>query len=97
MVSAPTTAAAIAAKLANSSGRGLGPRTTAVLEDIHDPLRVFSTARYGRHSQLERDELDSALDHGASAIRRLYVMKRWPMRVAEALKSRGLGVAIWSR
>ena len=97
MVSAPTTAAAIAAQLANGSGRGPGPRTTAVLEEIHDSLRVFSAARYGRNGQLERDELDSALDHGASAIRRLCVMKLWPMRAAEALKSGGIGVTIWSR
>ena len=97
MVSAPTTAAAIAAQLANGGGRGPGPRTTAVLEEIHDSLRVFSAARYGRNGQLERDELDSALDLGASAIRRLYVMKLWPMRVAEALKGGGLGVTIWSR
>ncbi len=97
MVSAPTTAAAIATQLANGSGRGPGPRTTAVLEGIHDSLRVFSAARYGRNGQLERDELDAALDHGASAIRRLYVMKLWPMRAAEALKGGGFGVTIWSR
>ena len=97
MVSAPTTAAAIATQLANGSGRGPGPRMTAVLEGIHDSLRVFSAARYGRNGQLERDELDAALDHGASAIRRLYVMKLWPMRAAEALKGGGFGVTIWSR
>ena len=97
LVSAPTTAAAIAEKLANGSGPGFGPPTVAVLEEIHDSLRVFNAARYGRSGQLERDELDTALDRGASAIRQLYVMKRWPTRVAEALKGAGLGGTMWSR
>lgn len=97
LVSAPTTTAAIAAELANGSGRGFGPPTVAVLEEIHDSLRVFNAARYGRSGQLERDELDTALDRGASAIRQLYAMKRWPARAVEALKGARLGVTAWSR
>jgi len=97
LVSAPTTTAAIAAQLANGSGRGVGPPPVAVLEEIHDSLRVFNVARYGRSGQLERDALDTALDRGAGAIRQLYTMKRWPARAAEALKGARLGVTAWSR
>ena len=97
LVSAPTTTAAIAAQLGNGGGRGFGPSTVAVLEEIHDSLRVFNVARYGRSGQLERDTLDTALDRGAGAIRQLYAMKRWPARAAEALKGARLGVTAWSR
>jgi len=95
MVSAPTTVAAVAAELA--TGGGQDPRATAVLEGIRDSLNVFSAARYGRSGQLQRDGFDAALDRGASAIRGLYVMKLWPMRAVEALKSWRLGVTVWSR
>lgn len=97
LISAPTTSAAIAAQLANGSGRGFGAPTVAALEEIQDSLRVFNAARYGRSGQLERDELDTALDRGASAIRQLYAMKRWPARAVEALKGARLGVTAWSR
>lgn len=97
LVSAPTTSAAIAAQLANGSGRGFGPPTVAALEEIHDSLRVFNAARYGRSGQLERDELDTALDRGAGAIRQLYAMKRWPARAVEAFKGARFGVTAWSR
>ena len=95
MVSAPTTAAAVAAELA--TGSGPGSRATAVLEGIRDSLHVFSAARYGRDGQLQRDGFDTALDRGASAILELYVMKLWPMRAVEVLKGWRLGVAAWSR
>ena len=95
MVSAPTTAAAVAVELA--TGRGPGPRAAAVLEGIRDSLDVFTAARYGRNGQLQRDGFDAALDRGASAIRELYVMTLWPMRAVEVLKGWRLGVTAWSR
>lgn len=99
LVSGSTTAAVIAAQLAKGSAQGPGPgaATVAALEEIQDSLRVFDAARYGRGGRLERDELDTALDRGAGAIRRLYGMMRWPTRAAGALKGAGLGATAWSR
>jgi hypothetical protein len=85
LISAPTTAAAIAVRLASGNGSRPDARAQAVLEEIQGALRVFGAARYGRNGHLDGRALDTALEDGARAIRRLRVMKLWPMRAADAL------------
>lgn len=99
LISAPTTAAALARELANGNGRQSDARTHAMLEEILDSLRVFDTARYSRNGQLDAAALDTALEQGTRAIRRLRVTKLWPMRAAEALgrAAAGLRGMVWSR
>ncbi len=78
LLSAPTTAEAIVKQLGN--GNELGPRAQAMLEEIRDSLRVFNAARYCRNGHLDATALDTTLESGTSAIRRLRFMKLWPMR-----------------
>ena len=97
LVSAPTTAEAIARQLGN--GTGPGPRAQATLEEIRDSLRVFNAARYSRNDHLDTTALDTTLENGTGAIRRLRATTLWPMRVGAALAKSvaGLGGAVWSR
>jgi hypothetical protein len=99
LISAPTTADAIARPLANGNGKGPGPRTQAMLEEIRASLRVFNAVRYSRNGHVDTTGLDAALDNGATAIRRLRFAKRWPVRTAGALakSAAGLGDLVWSR
>ena len=90
-LSAPTTAAAIATELSNGSGGRRAPDTEAALERLQDSLRILSAARYGRNGHIERDQLDTAFDEGASAIRQLYAKERWPQRAVGALKGQRAG------
>jgi hypothetical protein len=94
LVSAPTTADAIARHLAN--GTAPEPRTRMALSEIRESLLVFNAAHYRRNGQLDVTALDAALDHGETALRRMRLSTRWPMRTADALvKSvgkRGAGV-----
>jgi hypothetical protein len=99
LISAPTTAAAIALQLDSGNLCQRDARARAVLEEIQGALRVFGAARYGRNGHLDVTALDTALDGGARAIRRLRVMKRWPRRAADALtgaagRLRGI---LWAR
>ena len=97
LISAPTTADAIARQLA--IGNGSDPRTQAMLEEIRDSLQAFNAPRYGRNGHLEATALDETLDTGTSAIRRLRFSKLWPMRMAAgvAKSAAGLGGMVWSR
>jgi len=97
LVSAPTTAEAVARQLGNGNRAGL--RTQAMLEEIRDSLRVFNAARYSRNGHLDTTALDTTLEIGTSAIRRLRVTKRWPMRVAAAFaqSAAALRGTVWSR
>jgi len=99
LVSAPTRANATARPLANANGKGPGPRTQAMLEDIRASLHVFNAVRYSRNGHVDTTALDAALDNGATAIRRLRFAKRWPVRTAGALakSAAGLGGMVWSR
>ncbi len=97
LVSAPTTAEAIARQLGN--GNTPDPRAQAMLEEIRDSLRAFNAARYSRNGHLDAMALDTTLENGTSAVRRLRVTKLWPMRVGAALakSAAGVGGAVWSR
>lgn len=97
MVSAPTTAAAMARQPGNGNRPGL--RTQAMLEEIRDSLHVFNAARYSRNGHLDTTALDTTLEIGTSAIRRLRFTKLWPMRVAAAFaqSAAALRGTVWSR
>jgi len=83
LVSAPTTADAIARQLAN--GAAPGPRTRMALDEIRESLIVFNAAHYRRNGQLDVTSLDAALDQGETALRRMRFSARWPVRTADAL------------
>jgi hypothetical protein len=93
MVSTSTTPGTIARAAAPS------PRMQLMLADFTESLRVLGIARYGRNGQLDTTALDAALEHGTSALRRLRIATRWPMRMAGALfrKKTEVGGIVWSR
>jgi hypothetical protein len=100
LISAPTTEAAIGRRLASGNGGAPDDRIRPILEDIRGSLSVFAVARYSRNGQLDSEALDTALDRGTRAIRRLWVTKRWPARALEAVASvavRLRGAAAWGR
>jgi hypothetical protein len=98
LISASTTAARIAAQLANEGEEpGSGRRET--LEDIAAPLHVLGTAYYSRSGQLDAEALDSALDRGMRGLHRLRFATPWPARAADALAriAAALREATWAR
>jgi hypothetical protein len=89
MLSAPTTAAAIATRLQNAPPSGAEGRVN--LEQIADALHAFGTVTYGRTTQEpDASALNSSLDNALAAIRRLRVSSLWPMRTAQAM-ARSIG------
>lgn len=98
LVSAPTTAAAITARLAGDPDDLAGDRREA-LEDMAAPLHVFGTAYYGRGIHLDTEVLDDALDRGMRGLNRLRFARPWPARAAEivARTAAALRGAIWAR
>jgi hypothetical protein len=83
LVSASTTADAIARQLAN--GMAPAPRTRMALGEIRESLLVFNAAHYRRNGHLDVTALDAALEHGETALRRVRFSTRWPVRAADAL------------
>jgi hypothetical protein len=83
VLSAPTTSRAIVAHLGN--GHRPGARTQASLQELSDALLVFSAASYGRDDKADADALDTALQDGTRAVKRLRVGTMWPMRAADAV------------
>jgi hypothetical protein len=71
-----------------------------ILEEIHQGLSVFSATRYSRGATLDTAALDTALDNGASAIRRLRRMtlgrKHPTVPLAKAAAAAVAG-AVWLR
>lgn len=99
LISTPTTADALASALRKSNGALPTPRTKAILTDLQDSLRLFTAARYGRNGNLDTTALDTALDNGVDAMRRLRTITLWPMRVVGGF-SRPVaetGETMWSR
>ena len=98
LMSAPTTAAAMAARL---TGDDEAPAANhpETLEDIAAPLHVFGPAYYGRGVPLDTEALDSALDRGMRALHRLRVAAPWPARAADILARTvaALREARWAR
>jgi hypothetical protein len=83
ILSAPTTPRAVAEQLGRN---GSSPASTHVsLRKLGEALQVFSVARYGRDSQIDGAALDSALDDGSSAVRRLHVNALWPVRRVQSI------------
>jgi hypothetical protein len=83
LVSAPTTADAIARQLAD--GAAPEPRTRLALGEIRESLLVFNATHYRRNGQPDITALDAALAHGEAALRRMRFTTRWPVRTADAL------------
>jgi hypothetical protein len=98
LLSAPTTAAAMTARL-GVEDQDIDPTTRETLEEIAAPLHVFGMAHYGRSGDLDRDALDSALERGLRGLDRLRSAARWRMRAAEALARTAAMVreARWAR
>jgi hypothetical protein len=82
VLSAPTTARAITEQLGRNHS---GARAGATLKQLGDALQVFSAARYGRNGDVDAATLDSALDEGSSAVKRLRVSTFWPVRTVESI------------
>ena len=82
VLSAPTTPRAITEQLGRNHS---GARAGATLKQLGDALQVFSAARYGRENHVDAAALDSALDEGSSAVRRLRVTTLWPMRTVQSI------------
>jgi len=97
LISTPITADDLARS--SETNDATSSRAQAVLDDLHESLRVFSVARYGRDSRLDTASLDLALDTAIHAIRRLRFAKLWPMRTAGAVAKSAseLGGMVWSR
>lgn len=98
LISASTTAATIAGRLA-AEGQEIEPPVREALEDLAAPLHVFGTAHYSRSGQLDTEALDSALDRGMRGLARVRSAARWPARAAEALArtAAALREATWAR
>jgi hypothetical protein len=75
---AATTPRTIAGSTAN--GHVPGARTRAALEGISQALGVLTAASYGRNGLAGRSDLDSALEAGQDAVRRLRLAAFWPVR-----------------
>jgi len=99
LISSATTAAAVAAGLADPNRATLDPRLRIALEELGESLHVLGAARYGRSGDLDASALDASLDTGIEALRRLHEMQQWPARTADAL-SRAADLvrgAVWDR
>jgi hypothetical protein len=83
LISASTTADAITRDLAN--GVAPAPRIRMALGEIRESLLVFNAAHYRRNGELDIAALDTALDHGETALRRMRFTTKWPVRTADAL------------
>ena len=99
LISAPTTAAALARQIANGGGWQAAPDRRVMLEDILDSLRAFEAERYSRNGHADAATLDNALDRGADAVERLRKATLWPIQAAETLKATAarLRGTVWSR
>jgi hypothetical protein len=101
MVSTSTTPGTISSALANVTGEGIVPsaRMQLLLADLGESLRVLGIARYGRNGQPDTAALDTALESGTNALRKLRAATRWPMRMAAALSRSvaDVGGMVWSR
>lgn len=82
LVSAPTTADTVMAKLAGANG--LSARTRAILDGLQEALRAFNAACYSPNGGRDSAALDAAFESGADAIKRLRALKWWPARTADA-------------
>jgi hypothetical protein len=82
VISAPTTPRAITEQVGRNHS---GARAGATLKELGDALQVFSAARYGRNGEVDSSALDSALNQGSNAVRRLRVTTLWPIRAVQSI------------
>lgn len=82
LLSASTTAAAIAAQLNGhaSNGHAPGPKKRLALERLADSLRAFNAVGYGRAGNADSVALNAALSEGTDAIRTIRSSTTWPLR-----------------
>ena len=80
-VSAPVTGEAIDRLRTTSNGARSAHARPELLDPIRDALARLNAVRYGRNGADPQD-LDSTLDRGSDAVRRLRAAQRWPARVA---------------
>jgi hypothetical protein len=99
LVSAPTTSDALDRYRASANGNAPSKRTQMALEDLREPLRTLSAARYGRNGQFDLAALDQSLASGRAALRRLRIATLWPMRAVESVtrSAATLGSSVWTR
>jgi hypothetical protein len=91
VVSAAVTPAALDRDLA--SGRASGAAARAAAHQIRDALQALSAAGYGRVTELDRLTLDTALDSGMEAVRKLRRARLWPTPVGRVPRSGPAGSA----
>jgi hypothetical protein len=84
LLSASTTSRTIATGL---NGYGANGSARANLETISDALTVLNGAAYGRQTKEDGSALDSALEDGTQAVRRIRSTTLWPRRTAQALRA----------
>jgi len=85
LVSTATTPGTISRSLASTNGHAPNARTEAMLRDFEESLAVLGRARYGREGKLDGSALDTALDNGVAALRKLRTTRTWPMRMLGSL------------
>jgi len=97
LVSTSVTPGTIAKAL--EAGTPAAARHGAVLKDLQDALRVFSTARYARDAGPEPAALERALETGTDAARRLRWATLWPVRTpgSNGKSTSDLEGVAWSR
>ena len=97
LVSAPVTPKTLGKRIDEAAAAG--ETASARVADVQSVLAVFSAARYSRDGRLDTETLDRALDEGTTAIGRLRVAARWPVRTVTRLmrSATDLKDAAWSR
>lgn len=89
LVSAATTPRLMALRL--ERGPAPSPTSRQTIERMAEALEAFNRAAYARSGTTDASTLDSALDHGVQAIRRLRAGVRWPMRSLEMVTRPSMG------
>src|SRR5215467_609953 len=95
LVSTATTPGAISRLLASANGHAPNARTEAMLREFEESLAVLSRARYGRNGKLDDSALNTALENGLAALRKLRTAKTWPMRMIGSLTRQATEIG-WS-
>jgi hypothetical protein len=85
LVSTATTPGTISRSFASTNGHAPNARVEAMLKDFEESIGVLSRARYGRNGTLDGPALDTALDNGVAALKKLRTAQTWPMRLIGSL------------
>ena len=79
-VSSSLTPAAVGVAIDRLSANGIDDKRLGRLRDLHDALRLFTTARYGHDGEMPSDRLTSELDKGIGTVRQLRVLTLAPVQ-----------------